>query len=161
MSRFRSGDSTVPTAECHASSVILAPFRGQGISPTRIQAHVLGARRKSFQTLPIVRYSGQACWSPKTLVKWVLSDVQMTGTIVAPAAGDLAYATTNRLCSSSCIFGDFPRMQGAPVQTRGAPEMGDVPKGTVYIWKYPGIIMFRRSASDLQSNSHCQAWNRV
>jgi len=85
MSRFLSRDSTVPTAECPASSVFLAPFRGQGISPTRIQALFLGVQRVSFWILTIVTNSGQACWSPEKLVKWVLSDAQITGTIVAPA----------------------------------------------------------------------------
>jgi len=85
MSRFRSGDSTVPTAEWHASSVLLALFGGQGISPTRIQAHFLGVRWISFLILPIMRYGGQAWWSPKKLVKWVLSDAQMPATIITPA----------------------------------------------------------------------------
>ena len=36
MSRWLSRDSTVPTTECHASSMLSAPFGGHGISPTRI-----------------------------------------------------------------------------------------------------------------------------
>jgi len=85
MSRFGSEDRTVVTAECHASSEFLAPFGGQGLGPTGIQDRFLGVQRMSFQMLPIVRYSGQACWSPKRLVNWVLLDAHMTGTIVAPA----------------------------------------------------------------------------
>jgi len=85
MSRFRSGDSTVPTAECYASSVFLASFGGQVISPTRMQVRFLGVQRISFPILLIVIYSSQPCWSPEKLVKWVLSDVQMTGTMVTPA----------------------------------------------------------------------------
>jgi len=63
MSRFRRGNSTVPTAECHASSVFLAPFGGQGITPIRIQVHLLRALRISFRIFPIVIYSSQACCS--------------------------------------------------------------------------------------------------
>ena len=85
MSRFQSGDSTVPTAECHASSVFLAPFGGQEISPTTIQELLLGVQLISFQIVLIVRYSGQACWLPEKLIKWVLSDAQMATTIVTPA----------------------------------------------------------------------------
>jgi hypothetical protein len=39
--------------------------------------------------------------------------------------------------------------------------MGDVPKGTGYIWKYPCSIMFRRCVSHLQSNCHCRIRNWV
>jgi len=53
------------------------------MSPTSIQARLSDVCEIFFQILPIVRYSGQACWSPEKLVKWVLSDAHMTGTIVA------------------------------------------------------------------------------
>jgi len=91
---FQAGDSYVKISEwgehcsnteCPASSVFLAHFRGLRNSPTRIQARIIGVRRISFRILPIVRYSGQACRSPEKLVKWVFSDAQITGTIVAPA----------------------------------------------------------------------------
>jgi len=55
----------------------------------------------------------------------------------------------------------LPVCEAQDVQNRGASEMGDVPKGTVYIGKYPCSIMFRRCANDLQSNYHCRARNRV
>ena len=78
-------DSTVPTTEGNASSVSFVPFGGHGISLIRIQVCVLGVQRISLRILPIVRYSGQVCWLPEKLVKWGLSDVPMTGAIVAPA----------------------------------------------------------------------------
>ena len=86
MSRFLSGDSTVPTVEYHALLVFLGPFGLQGISPTRIQERDLGVRQISFRILPIVRYSSQAYSLPEKLIKWVLSDAQLTGTITSPAA---------------------------------------------------------------------------
>jgi len=55
---------------------------------------------------------------------------------------DLPYPTTNHLGLSRSIFCDFPSLPGAPVQNQGGPVMGDLPKGTVYIWKYPCSIMF-------------------
>jgi len=73
----------------------------------------------------------------------------------------LVYPTTNRLCSSRCRFDDPQSQGGVPVQNGCAPEMGDVPKGTGYIWKYPCSIMFRRYVSNLQSNCHHRAQNRV
>ena len=37
-------------------------------------------------------------------------------------------------CAHLAVYScDFPSLQGAPVQNRGVPEMGDVLKGTVYI----------------------------
>ena len=39
--------------------------------------------------------------------------------------------------------------------------MGDVPNGTVYIWKYPCSITFQRYVSHLQSSYHHRAWNQV
>jgi len=85
MSRFLSGDSTVPAVECHATAGFLAPFWGCGISPTSIQKRFSGVRCLSFRILPIVWYSGQARWSTEKLVNWVFSDAQITGTIVTPA----------------------------------------------------------------------------
>jgi len=69
--------------------------------------------------------------------------------------------TTNCRCSSSCRFDDPQSQRGAPVQNQSPPEIGDVPKGTGYIWKYRCSIMFRRYVNDVQSNYHRQAWNRV
>jgi len=74
---------------------------------------------------------------------------------------DLAYPTTNCLCSSRCIFSDFPSLWGAPVQNRGAPGMGDVPTRTGFIWEYRCSIMFRRYVSHLQSKFHRRAQNCV
>ena len=61
----------------------LAPLGGHRISPTRIEGSFLDVWPISFPILPIVRYSGQEWSSPELLVKWVLSDGHMTGTIVA------------------------------------------------------------------------------
>jgi len=86
MLTFWCGDSTLPTVDCHASSVFLAPFGAQGFSPTRIQLCIIGVQWISFQILPILRFIGQAYLSPEKLVKWVLLDAQSTCTIVAPPA---------------------------------------------------------------------------
>jgi len=76
-------------------------------------------------------------------------------------AVDFVYPTTNHLCSSRCRFDDPQSQRGALVQDWGEPEMGDVPTGTGYIWKYPCRIMFRSYVSHLQSNYHTWARNRV
>jgi len=89
MSRFRSRDSTIPTAESHAMSILLTPFREHEIIPMIIQLCCFVVQWISFRILPIVRYSGQASWSPEKLVMWVLFDAQMTGTIVALAGSRL------------------------------------------------------------------------
>jgi len=44
---------------------IFGIFWGQGISQTTIQVYISGVWRISFRILPIVRYSGQACWLPE------------------------------------------------------------------------------------------------
>jgi len=74
---------------------------------------------------------------------------------------DFVNPTTNHLCSSRYIFRNYICLPGAPVPNRGAPEMGDVPEGTIYIWNYPSSIMFRWYVSHRQSNYHCRAPNRV
>jgi len=83
--RFLSGECTILNALWHASSVLLAPFWGQGINTRRIQSRISGVQLISFQILPLVGYSGKACWLPEKLIKRVWSDTQMTGTIVPPA----------------------------------------------------------------------------
>jgi len=60
-SRLRSGDSTVPTAECHILSGFIAPDRGQWIMWTGIQTRVVRMRWILFRILPIPIYRGQAC----------------------------------------------------------------------------------------------------
>jgi len=85
MSTFRSGDSTFRTAECHASAVFLAPFGGQRMNPTEIQARFPGVRWITFWIVLILKNSGHTCGLPERFVKWVLSDTQITGTIVPPA----------------------------------------------------------------------------
>jgi len=85
MSWYLGGDNTVPTTECNTWSVFLAPLRWHGISPIWIQVHIFSVQRTSFQILQIVRYSGQACWSPKKLLKWILSDSNMTSTLFTSA----------------------------------------------------------------------------
>jgi len=78
-------------------------------------------------------------WSSEScrMHKWL-------GRLSLQQEADLAYPTSSRRCCSRCIFGDFPSLRGAPVRYPGAPEMGDVPNGTAYIWNYPCSIMFRR-----------------
>jgi len=95
-------------------------------------------------------WASGSCWMHKWLAQ---SSLQQEA--------DLAYPTTTPLCSSSCIFCDLPSMQGAPVENWGAPEPGDVPKGTAYIWKYQCSIMYQWCANDVQSNLYCQARYRV
>jgi len=85
ISRIRGANSTVPTAECLPSVVLLAPFRLHGLSRMRIYVHFLGLWQTTLWILPIVSFSGQACLSHEKLVKWVRSDVQMTATIVTTA----------------------------------------------------------------------------
>jgi hypothetical protein len=51
--------------------------------------------------------------------------------------------------------------KGAAVYNRGAPHMGGVWTGNIYIWQNTCIIMFWRCVNDLLSNYHCQAQNRV
>jgi hypothetical protein len=74
---------------------------------------------------------------------------------------NLAYPTTTCMCSSRWIFGSVPSQQDALVHNRGAHEIGDVPKEIVFIWNYPGSIIFQRCAHDLQSHYHCGARDRV
>jgi len=74
---------------------------------------------------------------------------------------DHVYSTTSCQCSSSCTLGDIPSVPDALVQNQGPPELGDVSKGTEYIWKYPCSIMFRRCVNELQSKYHRPAWNRI
>jgi len=66
--------------------------------------------------------SSGSCQMPKLLAQSLL-----------PQEPDLPYRTTNCLHSSDCIFCDCPRQQGALVENRGLPGMGDVPKGNLYI----------------------------
>jgi len=74
---------------------------------------------------------------------------------------DLASHTSNRQWSSRGLFSDFRSQCCAQVHNRGAPEISDVPTGSVSIWRYPCSIMWRRYVNDLQSNYHHQAQNRL
>ena len=74
---------------------------------------------------------------------------------------DLVYPTTNHPCSPECILGEFPRLQGTPVQNRGVPEIGDAANGTVKIWTYRCSMMFQWFLNDLKSNCHHWAQYRV
>jgi len=71
------------------------------------------------------------------------------------------HPTTNHPCSSCCRFVDPQSQCHALVQDRAVPEIGDVPEGTGFIWKYPSSVMFPRYVRYLQSNYHRRAWNWV
>ena len=95
-------------------------------------------------------WSSESCWMHKWSAQLSLQqEVHLT------------YPTTNHQCSSRWIFSHFPSLWGAPVQNQGSPEMGDVPKGIVYIWKHFCSILFQRYVNTLQSNYHHQAGNWV
>jgi len=70
----------------------------------------------------------------------------------------LACHSTTHPCWFRCIFHGFPSPRGAPIQNWGAPDMWEVQKGTVYIWKYTCSIMLWRCVNDPQSNYYHQAW---
>jgi len=78
-------DRTIQTTWCYGSSMFLASFRGHRIRPTGIQPYIESVQRISFQTVESIIYIGEACRSPKMLVKQGMSDLQVTGTTVAPA----------------------------------------------------------------------------
>jgi len=68
---------------CHV--FIFGTFQGTWNMPYARPGVLFRWTTDIFWILPIMRYSSQACWSAEWLVKWVLSDSQMTGTMVAPA----------------------------------------------------------------------------
>ena len=84
MSWLQGQDSAVQTTECHTSSLILVHIGEQEISPTRIQACLWGVLWIFFLILPNARHSDQASWLSETFVKLVLSEAQVTGTIITP-----------------------------------------------------------------------------
>jgi len=87
MSRYLSWDSTVPAMVPHDPTVYLEYFGWYGISATWTHIHILCLPHISFGLISIMRHSGQECWLHKYIVKWPLSDLQRTGTIVAPTGG--------------------------------------------------------------------------
>jgi hypothetical protein len=166
---FQAGTSDVKIPEwgqhCATSGMpcfvrILAPVGVHGISATTIHALVLGICWICFRMLPIVRYSGHACWLPGTLDNWVLSDAQLTGTIVAPAGSWCCQSHHQSPVFISRYICELPRLPGALVHNPGAPAMGHAPKRTEYICKYPNSIMCQRYVNYLQSNYHHWAQNR-
>jgi len=72
-----------PGMRCLVS--IFGTFRRTGNQLHKNPGALFSVPQIAFQILPIVRYSGQECLSPEKLVRWVLTDAQMTGTIVTPA----------------------------------------------------------------------------
>ena len=54
-----------------------------GMYPIRTVAQAEGEHRTDFSMFPIIRYTGHANLSPLKVDSWVLSDVIMTGAIVA------------------------------------------------------------------------------
>jgi len=108
-------------------------------------------------------------------------DIQLPGILMAQKIGQVSligctYDWHDRRSASNFIFGIPPQITSVHLtvdstilrvseahrfKIGGPPEMGDVTKGTAYIWKYPCRIMFQRYVSDHQSNYHCQAANQV
>ena len=134
---------------------------GQGISPTRIQAHGSGVQCISCQILPVVRYSGQASRSLQTYVKWVLSDAQMTGTIVTPA-GSWSWVFHHQSPVSSSLY--ILRLSESVGRT--SPKSKCSWNGRCAKWNWIDlkslyIMIFRRYMNDLQFNYQCRARNRV
>jgi len=74
---------------------------------------------------------------------------------------ELASPTTNCPRWFCCIFGDLPSLRGALVPIWDAPEISDVQKWTVYIWKYADSIILWRYLNDPRSNFQCRAQNQV
>jgi len=74
---------------------------------------------------------------------------------------NLAYPTANCPYSCCCIFVDYLSHCCAPVQNRGAPEMGEVPKGTVCDWRYPCSIMFQTYVKNPEFNYRTRAQSPV
>jgi len=85
MSRFLSRDSMVSIALYQAASLILAPCVGHSHKRTGKQGHLISVGQISFWILPIVQYCSQSGWLSKKLIKWVLSNAQVTCTICTPA----------------------------------------------------------------------------
>jgi len=48
MSRLLSGESKISIALCHASLLFIAPFGIHGISPKRVQVHLIGMQWLPF-----------------------------------------------------------------------------------------------------------------
>jgi len=153
--------STGPTALCHASSMLMAPFMRDGISLTRscalfsVSGGYLFQYYKSWVTAakPAKRrknWSSEFCQMHKWLAQMSLQQE------VEPV-----YPTTNRLCSTRSTFDDPLSQRGALVHNPGVSEMGDVLGGTENIWKYRCCIIFWRYWSQLQSNHYHRAQNRV
>lgn len=65
---------------------------------------------------------------------------------------DTSCPTTKHPCLSGCIFSDFQSLQGTPSQNWGAPGMGDMTEGIVFIWKYLFNIILQGYMNHLQSN---------
>jgi len=87
----RASDVKMPMLGQHRSNrgmscsiKVFGTFRVTGDQPNKNLGWFLGVRRISFRIVPIVKYSSQESWSPEKLIKWFLSNAQMTGTIVTP-----------------------------------------------------------------------------
>jgi hypothetical protein len=95
------------------------------------------------------------------MVNWVLTDLQMTGTIVTPTGSwsCICYHQSPNL--SRYGLGEPHSQWGAPVHNRTLLEMGHVPEGMAFSLKYPRRLIFWRYVSHLQSNNHCQAQSQV
>jgi hypothetical protein len=157
MTKFKSGDSTVPTVECHVLSVLLVYFGRHGITPMTIQARCFGVCGrylcKYYQSWDTVTRNADCLnnWSCESC----LMNLWLAQSSLQQEA-HLAYATTSHQHSSCCELGDCPSMGGALAHYEGVPEMGDVPKGTEYIWTYPCSILFQRLENNHHSDSSCR-----
>jgi len=88
----RACDVKMPELRQHSSNRVMAwfvnsfaTFRGTWDRPDKNPGPLARCQVDIFLNITNCEIQGQACWLPKTLVMWVLSDAHMTGTIVAPA----------------------------------------------------------------------------
>jgi len=161
MSGFLSGDSTFPPMECHALSVFLAHFRGQWIGPMTIQVCFSGLGCLSLR-ISTIGNQWPHMLSTQKFTQLSLVGCTMDWHSCRPGSKLIkGYHTSKRLWSFCCIICYLMSLWGERVETCGAPEMGDLLKGSVSISKYPCSTMSQRYANDLQSNNHCWAQNQV
>jgi len=161
MSRCLSWDSRLPTALCHASSMfwhlsgVMGSVRRESKRAFLVSSGYLFEHYQSWDTV------ARSADRPKN---WFRELCQMHISLTKSSLWkefDAVYPSTSRPGSSRCRFDDPQNQQGAPVQNRGVPEMGDVQGGTEYMWKYPCSIKFQRYVTNLQTKDHRRAWHQV
>jgi len=140
-------------------SMISVPVLVDEISWMKTKAQFLVVLQTMYWILPTVKYSGQACWSYKQLVIWVLLYIPIISTFITQPGLYPVYHTTKCLCSCSCILDGPPRLGAINHRNYSFPIFENILLESGHSWIYSCSILFRNKANHQHSVCKWLVWD--